>query len=142
MLNRFSIRQRLFALLVVLCALLALLGWYGLSAIRGSNGALERVYVDHVVPLRQLKQIADAYAQQNASASEELAATAGELGGQAAQLQELMTFFRLADRGRSAATARRSAPAQRAPNPAAAPHHRAPARVTALTPAEHDFERF
>jgi methyl-accepting chemotaxis protein len=33
--------------------------------------------------------------QQNASAAEELAATAEEMGGQAAQLQELMTFFRL-----------------------------------------------
>jgi methyl-accepting chemotaxis protein len=33
--------------------------------------------------------------QQNASASEELAATAEEMGGQAAQLQELMSFFRL-----------------------------------------------
>jgi methyl-accepting chemotaxis protein len=31
--------------------------------------------------------------QQNASASEELAATAEELGGQAGQLQELMGFF-------------------------------------------------
>jgi len=68
--------------------------------------------------------------QQNASASEELAATAEELGSQAAQLQELMTFFRLADSGRSAATARRSAPADRPP-----------ARVTAQAPAEHDFER-
>ena len=35
--------------------------------------------------------------QQNASASEELAATAEEMGGQAQRLQELMTFFRLAD---------------------------------------------
>ncbi|MBK9348863.1 MAG: nitrate- and nitrite sensing domain-containing protein [Sulfuritalea sp.] len=33
--------------------------------------------------------------QQNASASEELAATAEEMGGQAAQLQELMEFFKL-----------------------------------------------
>ncbi len=33
--------------------------------------------------------------QQNASASEELAATAEEMGGQAAQLQELMRFFKM-----------------------------------------------
>jgi methyl-accepting chemotaxis protein len=33
--------------------------------------------------------------QQNASASEELSATAEEMGGQAAQLTELMSFFRL-----------------------------------------------
>ncbi len=35
--------------------------------------------------------------QQNASASEELAATAEEMGGQAAQLQELMEFFKIED---------------------------------------------
>jgi methyl-accepting chemotaxis protein len=33
--------------------------------------------------------------QQNASASEELAATAAEMGGQTAQLQELMDFFKI-----------------------------------------------
>jgi methyl-accepting chemotaxis protein len=33
--------------------------------------------------------------QQNASASEELAATAEEMGGQAAQLRELMAFFKI-----------------------------------------------
>jgi methyl-accepting chemotaxis protein len=36
--------------------------------------------------------------QMNASASEELAATAEEMGGQAAQLQELMEFFKVAAR--------------------------------------------
>jgi methyl-accepting chemotaxis protein len=79
--------------------------------------------------------------QQNASASEELAATAEELGSQAAQLQELMNFFQLADSGRSVATARGST-LNRAPTPAVAPRHRGPARGTALTPAEHDVERF
>jgi methyl-accepting chemotaxis protein len=46
--------------------------------------------------------------QQNASASEELAATAEEMGGQAAQLQELMEFFKV-----GADTRRRSAAAER-----------------------------
>ncbi|MBS0544981.1 MAG: hypothetical protein JSR40_14730, partial [Proteobacteria bacterium] len=46
--------------------------------------------------------------QQNASASEELAATAEELGGQAGQLQELMGFFTVAG-GVDAARARRYA---------------------------------
>ncbi|MCX7164317.1 MAG: methyl-accepting chemotaxis protein [Rhodocyclales bacterium] len=41
--------------------------------------------------------------QQNASASEELAATSEEMGGQAAQLQELMEFFKIDARSRSAA---------------------------------------
>jgi methyl-accepting chemotaxis protein len=39
--------------------------------------------------------------QQNASASEELSATAEELSGQAAQLQEMMAFFQLAEQNRS-----------------------------------------
>jgi methyl-accepting chemotaxis protein len=43
--------------------------------------------------------------QQNASASEELAATAEEMGGQAAQLQELMTFFKMEDQGKRGAGA-------------------------------------
>ncbi|EXI67162.1 MAG: Serine chemoreceptor protein [Candidatus Accumulibacter adjunctus] len=80
--------------------------------------------------------------QQNASASEELAATAEELGGQAAQLQELMSFFQLADAARSPAAARRTA-ATRAPRTAApAARPRAAARVAAVAPSEHDFERF
>jgi methyl-accepting chemotaxis protein len=41
--------------------------------------------------------------QQNASASEELAATAEELNSQAELLQQTMTFFRLDDKGSSAA---------------------------------------
>ncbi|MER2544059.1 MAG: hypothetical protein ABTS16_11535, partial [Candidatus Accumulibacter phosphatis] len=74
-----------------------------------------------------------------ASASEELAATAEELGSQAAQLQELMTFFRLAEADRHATTARRAAPAARQATPA---RSRAPARVATEAAAEHDFERF
>jgi methyl-accepting chemotaxis protein len=48
--------------------------------------------------------------QTNASASEELAATAEEMGGQAAQLQELMEFFKIdaSDAGRGARRAGRS----------------------------------
>ncbi len=46
--------------------------------------------------------------------SEELAATAEEMSGQAEQLQQAMTFFTLAE-GQSAAPA----PAKRAPPPAA-----------------------
>ncbi|MEW6166026.1 MAG: methyl-accepting chemotaxis protein [Pseudomonadota bacterium] len=77
--------------------------------------------------------------QQNASASEELAATAEEMGGQAAQLQELMSFFRL-DAGvkkvSTGGTAKKPAA-----KPAAAP--RPAAGFKAATPAdEGDFERF
>jgi methyl-accepting chemotaxis protein len=80
--------------------------------------------------------------QQNASASEELAATAEEMGGQAAQLQELMSFFRLDNSARkvgaggtvqpsraSAGTAKTTKPASRG--------------YQASAPAdEQDFERF
>jgi methyl-accepting chemotaxis protein len=81
--------------------------------------------------------------QQNASSSEELAATAEEMGGQAAQLQDLMEFFKIeqansrvgaggtAKRGRSTAAAA----------PAAAPAKRA-ARNPPVAAAEGDFERF
>ncbi len=78
--------------------------------------------------------------QQNASASEELAATAEEMSGQAAQLQELMAFFRL-DRARERCGATAGAPARR---PHRAPPRRAQ-RAASFKPAaadEQDFERF
>jgi methyl-accepting chemotaxis protein len=49
--------------------------------------------------------------QMNASASEQLAATAEEMGGQAAQLQQLMAFFHVSESGKKD-TARRTARAQ------------------------------
>ncbi|WP_415034965.1 methyl-accepting chemotaxis protein [Azonexus sp.] len=78
--------------------------------------------------------------QQNASASEELAATAEEMGGQAAQLSELMSFFRLNDSARP----RRAAPTAKAPAKAAKTASRPAARSFQATPAldEQDFERF
>ena len=39
----------------------------------------------------------DSVTQRNASSAEELSSTAEELAGQSAQLQQLMTFFRVAD---------------------------------------------
>jgi methyl-accepting chemotaxis protein len=53
--------------------------------------------------------------QQTASASEELSATAEELSAQAAQLQELMSYFRLANDETSPAVAPRAASGKRAP---------------------------
>jgi PAS domain S-box-containing protein len=76
--------------------------------------------------------------QQTASASEELSATAEELSAQAAQLQELVAFFRIDAEApvRSHAPAR-AAPAARAPmrQTAAAPLQRpaAPARASAAS---------
>jgi methyl-accepting chemotaxis protein len=80
--------------------------------------------------------------QQNASASEELAATAEEMGGQAAQLQDLMSFFKIEEQQRVGAggTAKKSRPAASvAAAPAAKP--RATRKATTAA-AEGDFERF
>ncbi|MCK9387386.1 MAG: methyl-accepting chemotaxis protein [Sulfuritalea sp.] len=76
--------------------------------------------------------------QQNASASEELAATAEEMGGQAAQLQELMEFFKIEEQARVGAggTAKKARPAATA---APTPHA---ARQAAVAAPEGDFERF
>jgi methyl-accepting chemotaxis protein len=51
--------------------------------------------------------------QQNASASEELSATAEELSGQAAQLQDMMAFFKLADGERHARSSASAGPKAR-----------------------------
>ena len=76
--------------------------------------------------------------QQNASASEELAATSEEMGGQAAQLQELMEFFKIeVGAGGAAKRARPAATTAAAPKAA-----KRTARPTALAAAEGDFERF
>ena len=77
--------------------------------------------------------------QQNASASEELAATAEEMGGQAAQLQELMSFFRLDTATKKVGgggTAKKGA----TKTAAAAP--RAGGKSFKASADEQDFERF
>jgi methyl-accepting chemotaxis protein len=72
--------------------------------------------------------------QQNASSSEELAATAEEMSGQAEQLQQTMAFFKLANAGKLAKTARRSAPA---PLPApSATARRKPVRAFGAAPSK------
>jgi methyl-accepting chemotaxis protein len=78
--------------------------------------------------------------QQNASASEELAATSEEMGGQAAQLQELMEFFKIESQGKVGG----GAAAKRAKSATAAAAPRAAARSTrqSAPAAEGDFERF
>ncbi|MFZ2368865.1 MAG: methyl-accepting chemotaxis protein [Azonexus sp.] len=98
----------------------------------------QTVGVDQVnTAMSQLSQIT----QQNASASEELAATAEEMSGQALNLQELMAFFKIAGEGR------RSRPAE-----AKAASGKLPARATAgatkkkgttsMNEGDLDFVRF
>ena len=57
-----TIKTRLFLLLGALCALLLLLSSLGLYGMQQGNQGLLRVYQDRVVPLKQLKEIADRYA--------------------------------------------------------------------------------
>ena len=77
--------------------------------------------------------------QQNASASEELAATSEEMGGQAAQLQELMEFFKIEDQGVGGGAKRNRPAAAAAPKAGKA---RAARQTTAAAAPEGDFERF
>ncbi len=85
--------------------------------------------------------------QQNASASEELAATAEEMSSQAAQLQELMSFFRLDDSakagpGRAAKRAVAGAAARKTPATKTAPRPAKPLHQATAPADEGDFERF
>jgi methyl-accepting chemotaxis protein len=77
--------------------------------------------------------------QQNASASEELAATAEEMSSQAEQLQNVMTFFTLDDAASSRGTTRQT---MRVPvaKPARATVKKA--SYASAAPNEQDFERF
>ncbi len=79
--------------------------------------------------------------QQNASASEELAATAEEMGGQAAQLTELMSFFRLDTAAKVGAggTAKKTAAT---PKPRTAAPKLAAKSFPPSQADEADFERF
>ena len=77
--------------------------------------------------------------QQNASASEELAATSEEMGGQAAQLQELMEFFKIEDQGVGGGAKRSRPAAAAAPKAGKA---RASRQTAAAAAPEGDFERF
>ena len=57
-----TIAQRIFAICGLLTVGMLLLGVLGMSAVGESDGRLHTVYEDRVVPLKQLKEVADAYA--------------------------------------------------------------------------------
>ncbi|HEX2011946.1 MAG TPA: methyl-accepting chemotaxis protein [Roseateles sp.] len=57
-----SVRARLTLLTAILCLLMAALALAGMALLAQSNEALRTVYDDRVVPLRQLKIVADMYA--------------------------------------------------------------------------------
>ena len=90
--------------------------------------------------MEQLNQIT----QQNASASEELAATAEEMSGQAEQLQQTMGFFKVdtsaIDNQHRAVT--RKSPATASERPTAQPVRMAAALHAASFPNKAEFVKF
>jgi methyl-accepting chemotaxis protein len=81
--------------------------------------------------------------QQNASSSEELAATAEEMSGQAEQLQQTMSFFKLAGYGASTRSVRAVAPvrvARAKPKAGATAGNRRMAEMS--DPDESNFTKF
>jgi len=85
----------------------------------------------------------DQITQQNASASEELASTAEEMSSQAQQLQDMMSFFKLAH-GQSAMSAPRPSGGSRGSSPARV-SRQAPSQEKASESGDFDdsgFERF
>jgi len=59
--NNLNIKSRFVGTLGVLVVLPAAVGWMGLSEIKATNRRLETVYNARVVPLKQLKVVADLY---------------------------------------------------------------------------------
>jgi hypothetical protein len=60
--RQFCFSTKLYALMALLLAALLVVGVIGIVGIARTNAGLETVYQDRVIPLQQLKQIADAYA--------------------------------------------------------------------------------
>jgi len=62
MLNNIKIGTRLMLLVGLLNLFLLAVGWIGLHGMAGTDAAIDTIYEDRVVPLRDLKVIADMYA--------------------------------------------------------------------------------
>ncbi len=60
--NTFSLSGKILSIFAVVTVVSLLLGYGGLSGIQSSNQKLETVYKDRVIPLKQLKVVADMYA--------------------------------------------------------------------------------
>lgn len=62
MLTSLKLSQKLYVLVAILLSMLLLIAGYALYTLKGSAQDLEGVYTDRVVPLQQLKKVADLYA--------------------------------------------------------------------------------
>lgn len=91
--KRLSLAVKLGGLFTLILALSALIGVIGLGAIKQTNQGLRTVYEDRVVPLEQLKTIADAYAVDIIDAANKANAglfTAGEAAASVARAQQII----------------------------------------------------
>ncbi|MBU3737012.1 MAG: PAS domain S-box protein, partial [Methylobacterium sp.] len=61
-LKSITIKTRIIIMILVMVAALADVGYSGMSGMLSSNASLETVYKDRVIPLQQIKRIADLYA--------------------------------------------------------------------------------
>jgi len=62
MLNGLKVSTRLYILIALLCSSAVFIGYLGLSTARETNNALNSVYNDRVLPLKQIKEVSDLYA--------------------------------------------------------------------------------
>jgi len=62
MLNRISVKFRLLALVLIPLGLLIVISWVSLAEMKSLSQGANSLYLDRVVPLKQIKQVADAYA--------------------------------------------------------------------------------
>jgi len=62
MLNFMKVSTRLYILIALFCSSSVIIGYLGLSTAREGNNALNSVYNDRVLPLKQIKEVSDLYA--------------------------------------------------------------------------------
>src|SRR5690606_10592084 len=86
--NNWTIRTRLFVLIVLMLAGSLVIGAAGLSGLRGVLADLNSVYLDRVVPLRDLKQISDLYAVSIVDASHKARSGAVPMAEAARQVEQ------------------------------------------------------
>jgi methyl-accepting chemotaxis protein len=86
--NNWTIRTRLFVLIVLMLVGCLIIGAAGLSGLRSVLAGLNSVYLDRVVPLRDLKQISDLYAVSIVDASHKARSGAIPMAEAARQVEQ------------------------------------------------------
>ena len=57
-----TVQQKIYGICAMLISMMALVGWQGSVSLNNVDTSLQTIYADRVVPLQQLKDVADAYA--------------------------------------------------------------------------------